>query len=238
MRIFLSSTVLGSLAFTAFQPVSLQAQNISFAPAKAVSKQDGLQEIIREASVRFAIPERWIVEVIRAESNGKVRAVSHKGAQGLMQIMPATWEVLRSRYRLKNAPYDPRQNIMAGTAYLREMYDKFGYPGCLAAYNAGPGRYAAWVSGKRKLPRETINYVNLITSRIGRSASFYPKNPSPLAKPNAVRPAQSALFIGSAVAEREQQDTQIPAPKDAKPEGVKHPAQGLFVPLSGSEKPR
>ena len=133
-----------------------------------------------------------------------------------MQIMPATWEILRRRYRLKNAPYDPRQNIMAGTAYLREMYDKFGYPGCLAAYNAGPGRYASWVSGKRKLPRETSNYVNLTTSRIGRRSSFIATIPSSLAKPNAVPPAQSALFISSAAAKREQQDSQTLAPQDAK----------------------
>ncbi len=154
-----------------------------------------------------------------------------------MQIMPATWEILRRRYRLKNAPYDPRQNIMAGTAYLREMYDKFGYPGCLAAYNAGPGRYASWVSGKRKLPRETSNYVNLTTSRIGRRSSFIATIPSSLAKPNAVPPAQSALFISSAAAKREQQDSQTLAPQDAKPDGVKHSAQGLFVPLSGNRKP-
>lgn len=226
-----------SVAFAILQPSVLQAQTSPFVPAKVVSKQTGLQEIIREASVRFAIPERWIVEVIRAESNGKVGAVSHKGARGLMQIMPATWEVLRRRYGLGNAPYNPRENIMAGTAYLREMYDKFGFPGCLAAYNAGPGRYSAWVSGKRKLPRETINYVNLITSRIGRGSSFATANSSSLAKPNAVQPAQSGLFISRPVADGKQEINSALGAKDTHPKDDLLQGQGLFVPVSGASAP-
>ncbi|MEH6758911.1 MAG: lytic transglycosylase domain-containing protein [Parasphingorhabdus sp.] len=237
MSVLLSSITIGSFVFGVLQPTSLQAQTIPVAPAKAVSKQAGLQEIIREASVRFAIPERWIVEVIRAESNGKVGAVSHKGARGLMQIMPATWGVLRRRYNLKNAPYAPRENIMAGTAYLREMYNKFGYPGCLAAYNAGPGRYSAWVSGKRKLPLETINYVNKITSRIGRGSSFAAANSSSIAKPNAVRPAQSGLFISRPVADGKQENISALGAKGAHPKDDLLQGQGLFVPVSGASAP-
>ncbi|MEH6755882.1 MAG: lytic transglycosylase domain-containing protein [Parasphingorhabdus sp.] len=237
MQLFRSSAACLLIGVAAFQPSVLYAQSYSSAPAETRSKQNGLQNIIAEASARFAIPERWIIEVIRAESNGKVGAVSHKGARGLMQVMPATWATLHRRYGLKNTPYDPRENIMAGTAYLREMYDKFGFPGCLAAYNAGPGRYAAYVSGKRKLPRETINYVNLITSRIGRGSSFAFSNSSPLAKPNALRPAQSGLFISRPVADGEQKNMNTLGAKEVHPKDGLLQSQGLFVPVSGASAP-
>src|SRR3546814_5730962 len=77
---------------------------------------------------------------MRVESRGDVRAVSPKGAMGLMQLMPDTWASLRVRLGLGANPYDPRDNILAGAAYLREMHDRYGSPGFLAAYNAGPGR--------------------------------------------------------------------------------------------------
>lgn len=96
---------------------------------------------------------------MRAESAGVHRAVSPKGAMGLMQIMPDTWEELRVRYRLGKDPYDPRDNILGGSAYLRELHDRYGSPGFLAAYNAGPKRYEDYLSGKRSLPPETRAYV-------------------------------------------------------------------------------
>jgi SLT domain-containing protein len=96
---------------------------------------------------------------MHVESVGDVDAVSNKGAMGLMQIMPATWEDLRTRYRLGDNPYQPRDNILAGAAYLREMLDRFGRNGFLAAYNAGPGRYEEHLATGRPLPRETIDYV-------------------------------------------------------------------------------
>jgi hypothetical protein len=95
---------------------------------------------IAEASKRFRIPAAWIRAVMRVESAGVKRAVSPKGAMGLMQIMPDTWNELRVRYRLGRDPYHPRDNILAGTAYLRELHDRYGLPGFLAAYNAGPKR--------------------------------------------------------------------------------------------------
>jgi len=74
---------------------------------------------------------------MHVESAGKVRARSRKGAMGLMQIMPGTWADLRARYGLGADPYDSHDNILAGTAYIRELYDRYGAPGFLAAYNAG-----------------------------------------------------------------------------------------------------
>ena len=71
-----------------------------------------------------------------------------KGAMGLMQIMPKTWTELRARYGLGANSYDPRDNILAGAAYIRELYDRYGAPGFLAAYNAGPGRYERHLGNK------------------------------------------------------------------------------------------
>ncbi len=114
---------------------------------------------VREASQQFGIPERWILAVIRIESAGQVRAVSSAGAMGLMQLMPGTWIRQRARFGLGNDPFDPRDNILAGTSYLREMHDRYGLQGFLAAYNAGPGRYEDWLAGRRSLPIETRRYV-------------------------------------------------------------------------------
>jgi soluble lytic murein transglycosylase-like protein len=119
---------------------------------------------ISEASVRFAIPEAWIRRVMRAESGGHTRlngrpTLSRAGAMGLMQLMPGTWRDMRARLGLGRDPHEPRDNILAGTAYLRAMYDQFGYPGLFAAYNAGPARYAQHLASGRRLPAETVAYV-------------------------------------------------------------------------------
>ncbi|MER8758781.1 lytic transglycosylase domain-containing protein [Mesorhizobium sp. M0976] len=121
---------------------------------------------IQEAAKRFAIPDRLLSGVMHVESVGDVRALSSKGAMGLMQIMPATWEELRIKHRLGDDPYQPRDNILAGAAYLREMLDSFGRSGFLAAYNAGPGRYKEHLSTGRPLPRETVDYVRKLAPLI------------------------------------------------------------------------
>lgn len=113
---------------------------------------------INEASQRFAIAPNWIRSVLSIESAGDVHARSPKGAMGLMQIMPATWAELRERYNLGSDPYNPRDNILAGTAYLRELLDRYGLPGVFAAYNAGPSRYEEHLAGG-SLPGETRAYV-------------------------------------------------------------------------------
>ena len=120
--------------------------------------------IIAEASQRFAIPQAWIAAVMQAESAGLTHwngrpITSPAGAMGLMQLMPGTWDAMRRRQGLGRDPHDPRDNIMAGTAYLRAMYDRFGYPGLFAAYNAGPGRYAEYLRSRRPLPGETRAYI-------------------------------------------------------------------------------
>jgi D-alanyl-D-alanine carboxypeptidase len=122
---------------------------------------------IREASARFNVPGHWVRAVMHQESGGEQQAVSSAGAMGLMQVMPATYEELRVRYQLGEDPYDPHNNILAGTAYIREMYDRFGVPGFLAAYNAGPDRVDAYLARRAALPDETVNYVAAITPNLG-----------------------------------------------------------------------
>jgi hypothetical protein len=80
--------------------------------------------------------------------------------------MPETYQELQARYDLGDDPYDPHSNIMAGAAYLREMYDIYGSPGFLAAYNAGPKRLDDYLSNNRGLPDETRRYVAMIGPRI------------------------------------------------------------------------
>jgi D-alanyl-D-alanine carboxypeptidase len=114
---------------------------------------------IREASGRFGIEELLIREVMRQESGGREEAVSRAGAIGLMQLMPDTYDELRQRHKLGGDPFNPRNNILAGVAYLREMSDRFGVADSLAAYNAGPGRLESHLSADVPLPVETIKYV-------------------------------------------------------------------------------
>jgi len=135
------------------------AQPVAAAQSTVTSRSDRIERFVAEAALRFGIPTSWITAVMQAESRGVVRAVSPKGAMGLMQIMPDTWSGLRSRYGLGPNPFDPHDNIVAGAAYLRELHDRYGTAGFLAAYNAGPGRYEDHLTSGRPLPAETQAYV-------------------------------------------------------------------------------
>ena len=138
-------------------PVQAMAQDM---PATRSATVHPYAIHVADAARRFGIPETWIWAVIRVESGGNSRAVSRAGAMGLMQIMPATWAGLRTRYGLGTDPFDVRDNIMAGTAYLRAMHDRYGNASAmLAAYNAGPGRYDDYLSRGRPLPPETVGYL-------------------------------------------------------------------------------
>jgi Transglycosylase SLT domain len=127
---------------------------------------DPFADFVEEASRRFGVPVHWIRAVMDAESAGHVRARSPKGAMGLMQVMPGTWADLRQRYGLGNDPYDPHDNILAGSAYLRELHDRYGSPGFLAAYNAGPTRHEEHLAG-RPLPVETQAYLDNLAPVVG-----------------------------------------------------------------------
>ena len=104
---------------------------------------------------------------MQQESGGEQQATSPVGAMGLMQVMPATYDDLRVRHRLGDDPYEPHNNVLAGTAYIREMYDRYGAPGFLAGYNAGPDRVDRYLAGKSDLPDETVHYLAAITPNLG-----------------------------------------------------------------------
>lgn len=197
---------------------------------------------IDEAARRFGIPAAWIRAVMRAESAGDVRAISSAGAMGLMQIMPDTWAELRVRHSLGRDPYDPRDNILAGAAYLREMYDRFGSPGFLAAYNAGPRRYQEYLAG-RPLPAETRAYVAALLPSFGGGDL-----PSAITVATAdVRAwTRSPLFVARdervtsadpAQAEGRSEDAPAAAPVREASAITPHSA-GLFVARSVTEEPR
>ncbi|AWB25802.1 MULTISPECIES: lytic transglycosylase domain-containing protein [Methylobacterium] len=203
------------------------------APAERPSRSDPYGAFIAEAAQRFGVPEAWIRAVMRAESAGDVRAISPAGAMGLMQIMPATWADLRVRHRLGGNPYDPRDNILAGAAYLREMHDRYGSPGFLAAYNAGPGRYEEYLAG-RPLPAETRAYVAALAPVVGGGDLT---GPVVVAAADPLAWTRAPLFVvqssgrASAVplqTEREPDATTAAAPeRDEGP--VAAPTDGLFV---------
>ena len=135
-------------------------------PSDHASAINPLAAFVAEASQRFGIPTAWIETVIAAESVGDPHALSPKGALGLMQLMPATWESMRDRLDLGDDPFDPRANILAGTAYLGDLHDRYGSPGFLAAYNAGPARYEDHLATGRPLPTETQAYLTVLAPMI------------------------------------------------------------------------
>jgi hypothetical protein len=158
--------------------------------AKAPTVTDPLASPIAEAARRFRVPAPWIRSIITVESHGDRRAVSPKGAIGLMQIMPRTWETMRARYRLGQDPFDPHDNIIAGTAFLRELHDRYGWPGFLAAYNAGPERYEDHRDRRRPLPAETVAYVAVLLPLLGGDAG-----PRDASAPDRLAWTSAPLFI-------------------------------------------
>ena len=125
--------------------------------------------------------------------------VSGAGAMGLMQLMPATYADMQAQNSLGDDPFEPHDNIMAGTAYIRLMYDRYGAPAFLAAYNAGPQRLDDYLNTGRSLPNETVDYVASIAPNLGaevamsgplatyadnsRNDAYVPRRPHPSGSP-------------------------------------------------------
>jgi hypothetical protein len=176
------------------------------------------RSLIAEAGTRFEIPEVWLHAVLRAESAGCNAIDGHPitstaGAMGLMQLMPATWNEFRGRLELGNDPYNPRDNILAGVAYLRELYDRYGSPGFLAAYHAGPERYEAYRLGESSLLAATLDYLHRISPESRLTATV----------PSIVGPDGMLL---------EMEDTASRAIKNTRPIG------DLFIPLTHARQRR
>ena len=206
---------------------------------------------VADAARRFGIPEAWIWAVMRVESRGNSRAVSRAGATGLMQIMPATWAGLRARYGLGPDPFDVRDNIMAGAAYLREMHDRYGNASAmLAAYNAGPGRYDDYLSRGRPLPAETVGYLAQFTAVVGAPGAVETAVSAP---PDRFAWRRAALFVritgsGSAPSAAQSDDTSdapgsvaarpTEAQGSAVPSSPETQADTLFVPRARAGRPQ
>jgi membrane-bound lytic murein transglycosylase B len=165
LLLFASVTALGMPA------AAVHAQEASIA---LQASGDSYAALVAEAAQRFGIPAAWIRAIMHVESREDRRAVSPRGAMGLMQLMPETWAALRARYGLGQDAFDPHDNILAGAAFLREMHDRYGSPGFLAAYNAGPGRYEDYRDRHRPLPPETVAYVAALVPFVGDGATDGP----------------------------------------------------------------
>ncbi|MFI0846567.1 lytic transglycosylase domain-containing protein [Mesorhizobium sp. IMUNJ 23232] len=154
---------------------------------------------------------------MQAESAGDVHAVSPKGAMGLLQIMPATWAELRARHGLGDDPFKPRDNILTGAAYLREMLDRFGKKGFLAAYNAGPARYEEYLAKGRPLPRETVAYLRKLAPMVDGTATVPSTSPRPSHRRSAARSLIFAHAGSSRSVDPVYADRKPNAPADTPP---------------------
>ena len=190
------------------------AQSIrTTAAPQPIERQRPFEALIEQYATAHGVSAALVRAVIQAESNFNPRAVSSKGAMGLMQVMPGTYSELRSRYGLGEDPYHPYDSIMAGTAYIREMYDLYGSPAFLAAYNAGPRRLEDYLWSSRGLPGETRNYVarigpNIVGHSPNRRAApeIYAAAEIPLSIPAGPRRMDTATML----ALREQRNAQQP----------------------------
>jgi len=187
------------------QPIVAPRTESEFEKEQAMSPtqlMDRWAPFIKEASRRFGMSEAWIKAVMRQESGGRTMRdnnrpiTSDAGAMGVMQVMPDTYAEMRQQHGLGADAYDPHDNVLAGTAYLRWLYGKYGYPEMFAAYNAGPGTLEAQLAGVRRLPDETHAYVSAIEAVLGTKS-----NPSQFVNPlvTLTRPDGSLISIDAAV---------------------------------------
>ncbi len=179
-RVRYSGNVVASLRRTVEQalpkPQEPSAYDVEagMAPSELMRRWEPL---IAEASQKFRIPKEWIRAVMRMESGGRTMLgegrpiTSSAGAMGLMQVMPGTYAEMRGQLGLGADPYDPRDNVFAGTAYLRFLYRKYGNPSMFAAYNDGPGNLEDHLYRGAELPAETENYVKGIAGMLGKASS-------------------------------------------------------------------
>jgi soluble lytic murein transglycosylase-like protein len=134
--------------------------------------------LIESAAKARQLPASLLRAVIERESGFRACAVSDKGAQGLMQLMPATVE----QYKVQDA-FDPKENISAGAAFLRALLEKHqgDLPLALAAYNAGP----EIVDKTKVIPDvpETRAYVEAIVDKVGMKKIDLPPTPAEVVKP-------------------------------------------------------
>lgn len=166
-----------------FIPNSTQPAVQVFAPGVETTGNPTYDQMVHQSAARYGVDPNLVFAVMRQESGFKTRAVSHKGASGLMQLMPGT----ARRFGVTNI-FDPAQNIDAGTKYLRLLLDMFNgdVKLALAGYNAGEN---AVINSGYQIPRyrETQNYVKSISARYSRNkhTAAKPKAANATPKPEA-----------------------------------------------------
>jgi hypothetical protein len=209
-------------------------------PKPQENGNDPYAEFVAEAARRFGLPAALLQAVIRAESGGDARAVSPAGTMGLMQIAPDVWSEARVKLALGADPFDPRDNILAGTAHLRELRDRFGSPGFLAAYRLGPKPYQEHLKSGRALPGEAQDYINSLAPFVAEDSTA-PLTPSHLeAAPHRAEPPswmRAPLFVthgdGSPTAPSVSADRHLNDPSDARSvrdlTAITPQPEGLFV---------
>lgn len=150
---------------------------IATAPdAPSVPEPVGIDEVVEQIAAQQSLPPQLLHSVIKVESNYNPLAVSNKGAQGLMQLIPAT----ARRFGVENA-FNPVENIQGGAKYLRYLLDLYqgDYPLALAAYNAGEGAVAKY--GGVPPYKETRSYVQSVRKQLEKTSAKPVVKPEPKA---------------------------------------------------------
>jgi hypothetical protein len=171
LRVLLATSLLGALAACSSTRSPVTSGSTPQTYRVPGPPSDPWGPYINEASGRFDIPQTWIRAVIRQESGGHEYLhgqpiTSDAGAAGLMQLMPPTYAEMADRFQLGPDPYEPHDNIIAGTGYIRDLYNRYGSPAFLAAYDAGPHRLDAYLAGQGSLPHETVDYLASVAPAI------------------------------------------------------------------------
>jgi hypothetical protein len=224
VAILICGTILLFPVSASSQLAASSTESTPASPQSISSPVDRWTPFIAEASRRFGIPIAWIKAVMRVESDGQtmqngVPITSAAGAMGLMQVMPDTYADMKARYGLGADPYDPQDNIMAGAAFLRGMFMRYGYPDFFAAYNAGPARFDQYLYDGESLPAETMAYLE----ELGQLQFATPQ------------PGDSAVAdvgnFSEKNAESDDKTTSEPAFEAPGMASLKPSSQGLFVAL-------
>lgn len=213
------------LVIAALAPASISAAPTGAMPRGASACAHHAPEAARRSGLAVDI----ILGVMHAESRGRPRAISPKGAMGCMQIMPPTWTHLSRRYGLGRDPWNARMNMIGGALYLAELVRQFGFPGAYSAYNAGPGRYQRHVRDGIPLPAETVAYAAALTGKAREHGSSYAQ----AERPPTRRWQEAGLFMPAPQTRATQPARQVDAVGDANDRPELPARHGLF-PLMGS----
>lgn len=221
----MSASLRIALAVAALAPASISAAPTGVMPHDASACAHHAPEAARRSGLSADI----ILRVMHAESRGRPRAISPKGAMGCMQIMPPTWTYLTRRYGLGRDPWHARMNMIGGALYLAELVRQFGMPGAYSAYNAGPGRYRRHVRDGVPLPVETVAYAAALTGKAPpRAPSYAQADRAP-----TTRWQEAGLFMPALRTQAAQPSRSVEADGDAEDGAQSRSSYGLF-PLTAS----